>query len=161
MAESYKHKQLKQVALRWLQGTGCVAFACEISFPFMIVDACGVKSNGDVYVVESKISNSDFKSDFKPHGFNQMSKIQHFEMGRSIDFIYYIVGDNVDISMLPRFIGLLDESGRVKRNARRQLRVKTDKTKLDTFTKIAKACSWRAYGHVIRHEQEQLEFSLI
>jgi hypothetical protein len=165
MAESIKHKQLKQIALRWIQQTGCVAFACEVSLhPLGTVDVYGVKAKGDVYIVEAKAFQSDLNADLRPkirYGFRDLSKMDRIEITRTVDFIYYIISDGLDISNLPEFIGILSESGRIRRNAKRRPRQQTDKTKMDAFVKVAKACSWRAYGHVIRHEQEQLEFSIM
>jgi len=169
MAESHKHLLLKQVAMRWLQSTGCVAWVFEVSFyDIGIVDVCGLKKGGDVYVVEAKISNSDLKNDFKGtgrrHGFkySKLSKIYKYEVSKQVDFIYYITADGVDTSDLPTFIGLLDESGRIKRRAgRRRPKEKSDKEVMQSFRRVAKALSWRKYKHVINHEQEQIEFSLI
>lgn len=161
MAESHKHKLLKQVGMRWAQSVGCVAFAFEVSYSFIgIVDVMGVKTNGDVYVIEAKISASDFRSDFKEKRY-RMPKIERFEKSSKVDFVYYIVADGIDTGCLPAFIGILNEHGRVIRRAKRRDRVRTDKTKLDSFLLIAKALSWRKYGYVILHEQEQLEFSLM
>lgn len=162
MAESRKHKILKQTALRWMQGRGCVAFACEISMSIIgIVDVYGVKSCGDIYVAEAKASRADLKNDFIPHGIHGLPKITRFEYNHAYDFVYYILGHGIDYSELPGFIGILSESGGVLRRASRRPRVHTDAQYLQSFVKIAKACSWRAYGHVIRGESEQLEFALM
>jgi len=156
MAESHKHLLLKQVAMRWLQSTGCVAWVFEVSFyDIGIVDVCGLKKGGDTYVIEAKVSTSDLRNDFK-------SKIYKYERSKQIDFIYYIVADGVDTSNLPMFIGLLNESGKVTRKAsRRRPKQKSDKEVMQSFRRVAKALSWRKYKHVINHEQEQIEFSLI
>lgn len=161
MAESLAHKTLKQVALRWVQRTGCVAFACEIGWAMIgIADVAGIKANGDVYIVEAKISNSDMRSDMKNTRRN-VSKIYRITNSRSVDFVYYIVADDVKIpDMFPAFIGLLDSTGRIKRNAKRRQRAHKDQAMLNDFGRFARKCSWRAYGHVLRHEQEQLEFSI-
>ena len=166
MAEGRAHKTLKQVALRWVRGVGCVAFACEISWGQIgIVDVAGIKDNGDVYVIEAKASNSDMRSDAKPHRiryYRKMeSKLDRIERSCRIDFVYYIVADGVDTDCLPTFIGILDQNGRVRRNAKRRDQPHGDAQKLRDFSKFARACSWRAYGHVINHEQEQTEFSFI
>jgi hypothetical protein len=168
MPESHKHKLLKQIGMRWLQGTGCVAFAFEVSFYGIgIVDVMGLKETGDVYVVEAKTSRSDLANDFHEYAYaygfkhSKLSKIGKYESSSQVDFVYYIVADGVDTSQLPAFIGILTEAGVVARRAKRRLRAKTEKKKLDSFIKIAKALSWRKYGYVINHEQEQLEFSLL
>lgn len=162
MAESHKHRLLKQVALRWVRGVGCCAFACEVSFVYIgVVDVMGLKERGDVYVIEAKISNADFRNDFKPRGIYELPKVERFGLSRQIDFVYYIVAHDVDTAELPEFIGILNEAGVVKRRAKRQNRDQTGRTLLDSFVKIAKALSWRKYGHVINHEQEQMEFSLM
>ena len=152
--ESTKHKILKQVALRWVQKNGCVAFACEVMWGFVgIADVVGIKANGDVYLVEAKVSNSDMRSDAK-------RKFWKLETSNRIDFVYYIIADFVSIGELPLFIGVLDGNGRVSRKAQRRQRGKTLTEKAEDFERIARACSWRAYGYVIRHEKEQLEFAL-
>lgn len=161
VAEGRKHRILKQVAMRWVQGTGCVAWAFEVSMLFVgIVDVYGIKANGDVYIVEAKASQADFKNDLVPHGFNHLSKTARLEHSTRFDFVYYIVADGVDPTGLPAFVGLLNEMGRVKRNASRRPRAHNLESRLDSFSKIARACSWRAYGHIIRGESEQMNFSL-
>jgi hypothetical protein len=171
MAESHKHKLLKQVAMRWLQSTGCVAFAFEVSFYSIgIVDVMGLKECGDTYIVEAKASYGDLKNDMREHGYryryggkySKLSKVDKIERSTQMDFVYYIVADGIDISELPVFIGILNEAGAVKRRAkRRRQEAKNDRDKLASFVKIAKALSWRKYGYVINHEQEQVEFSLM
>lgn len=159
--ESREHRLLKQVALRWLQQTGCVAFACEVSFDFIgIVDAAGIKSCGDVYVVEAKISQRDFDGDFRRKA-RRLDKHSRFRLStKAFDFLYYVVADGIDTSKLDTSIGILDATGRVQRRCKRRDRLKTPEGKCKDFCRFASACSWRAYGHVIRHEQQQLEFSL-
>lgn len=153
--ESRKHKLLKQVGLRWIQSTGCVAFACEVRWGFCgIVDACGVKANGDVYIVEAKASTADLRSDVNGR------KIYRIQQSRDVDFVYYIVANHVDFSILPTWVGILNQHGIVRRKAQRRKQANTI-TKAAAFEKLARALSWRAYGHVIRHEQEQLEFSIL
>jgi len=138
----------------------------EVSYSVGIVDVVGVKANGDVYVVEAKASQSDLHNDMRTRGYeygyryNKDSKLQKYESSRQFDFIYYIVADGVGITDIPTFIGVLSEDGTVKRRAVRRDRAHTDKTLVATFLKIAKALSWRKYGYVINHEQEQIEFSL-
>ncbi len=166
MAESRKHRLLKQVALRWLQGAGCCAFACEVRYDFIgIVDVMGLKQNGDVYVIEAKASSGDMRRDAREYAgyggkYSRLSKLDKYQTSRKVDFIYYIVADGVNTVELPTFIGVLSEAGVVVRRAKRRVRAKTEKARLDSFIKIAKALSWRKYGHVINHEQEQLEFSI-
>lgn len=150
--ESIEHHRLKQIALRWLQRNGCVAFACEVTWSFLgIIDAAGIKRGGDVYLVEAKVSTSDLKADSKRRKSWKMS------VWKSYDFMYYIISDVVDASLIDDWIGILDQHGRVQRKAKRQSRSGTRDTYKDLCT-IASACSWRAYGHVIREEKEQLEF---
>ena len=155
--ESREHKMLKQVALRWVRKTGCCVFTCEISWAKIgIVDVAGVKENGDVYIVEAKASNADMRADVK------RNKIYKFLSSRSIDFVYYIVEDGVKTDGLPATIGILDSCGRVCRRAQRNRESgHSIESRLATFSKFARALSWRAYGHVINHEQEQREFSLM
>lgn len=166
MAEGRVHKMLKQVALRWVQRTGCVAFACEVSYALIgIVDVAGIKDNGDVYIVEAKASNSDMRSDARRRPMRyypreKESKLDRIERSQYVDFVYYIISDGVDVDCLPSFIGILDQSGRVRRNAKRRNRPRGSEVKFRDFSRFARACSWRAYGHVINHEQEQTEFSL-
>lgn len=155
MSESREHHQLKQVALRWVQNTGCVAFAYEVRFLFGIVDVAGIKRSGDIYIVEAKTTTADMRNDAKRR---KLWKMENFR--NEVDFIYYIVSDGVDTSLLDTSIGILDETGRNRRNAKRRQRTRTPKTHFDNFYKFAKVCSWRAYGHVIRGEKEQFEFSL-
>ena len=159
--EGRVHKQLKQVALRWVQSTGCVAFCCEMRWDWIgIVDVAGIKTSGDIYIIEAKASNADMRSDVRSQRF-RIPKIERIEASSKVDFIYYIVADGVDTSELPPFIGLRDINGRVRRNARRRNRPPSNtEDKLEMFSKFARACSWRAYGNVIRGEQEQMEFSL-
>lgn len=168
MAESKKHRILKHIAMRWLQGTGCVAWAFEVSFPFIgIVDVMGLKESGDVYIVEAKVSRSDLRSDMREYAYgyggkySKLSKLGKYEASSKVDFIYYIVADGIDTSVLPTFVGLLDESGRVKRRAQRRRTGHSDGDKLASFVKISKALAWRKYGHVIKHEVEQLEYCLM
>jgi len=153
--ESRKHRQLKQIALRWVQNTGCIAFACEVSFGYIgIADVAGIKKNGDIYIVEAKISNADMKSDIKRRKFWKLENVS-----APIDFVYYIVADGVDTSVLDTSIGILDENGRKQRNARRRDRKRpADLTK--DFEKFARTCSWRAYGRIINGQKEQLEFNI-
>lgn len=168
MAESIEHKKLKQVAMRWLQKTGCVAWAFEVSFSHIgIVDVMGLKKDGNIYIVEAKRSNSDLKNDFKEYGrryrlkYSRPSKIDNFRITKQIDFLYYICADCVDTSALPAFIGILSESGNIKRRATRlRPNIKSDKDKYAAFMKIAKALSWRKYKHVIYGGKEQLEFDI-
>ena len=161
MAESKTHKTLKQIALRWVQSVGCVAFACEMSFAYIgIVDVAGIKANGDIYIVEAKAFNSDMRSDMK-FARRRPPKIDRIQNSSAIDFVYYIVADAVEIpDGFPDFIGVLDESGRVRKRAIRRARPRTAQRTAHDFGRFARVCSWRAYGHVIRHEQEQLEFSI-
>jgi len=129
MGESKTHQILKQVALRWVQRTGCVVFACEVNWGFV----------GTVDVAELwKLVNS-----------------------QRLDFVYYIIADRVDTDDLPPIFGILDENGRIVRKARRRQRVQTLGARLADFERFARVCSWRAYGHVIRQEQEQMEFSMV
>jgi len=160
--ESTKHKLLKQVAIRWLQGTGCVAWATEVRWYFCgIPDAMGIKAKGDVYVVEAKDTTADLRSDFKPKGYAiTMTKSWKLQQTRDVDFVYYIVSDGVDTARLPAWIGILDENGRVRRNAKRRGDSRTAKNKAANFELIARKLSWRTYGYVIRGEQKQEEFSL-
>lgn len=159
--ESVAHKILKQVGLRWIQGVGCVAFACEMGYGFIgIVDVAGIKSNGDVYIVEAKASSSDMQSDMKDKG-RRSPKIYRIQNSTGVDFVYYIIADAVVIpDGFPSFIGIIDESGRVQKRATRRARPHTSQLTAEDFGRFARVCSWRAYGHVIRHEREQLEFSL-
>jgi len=154
--ESVDHHRLKQVALRWLQNTGCVAFCCELSWGWVgIVDAAGIKASGDVYIVEAKISNSDLKADYKRR------KAYKIRASRRIDFVYYILADGVDRTLLQDpSIGILNQYGRVLRNAKRRQRQKTLEVKCADFERFARSLSWRAYKHVIREEKEQLEFCI-
>ena len=153
--EGKTHKQLKQVALRWVQGVGCVVFACEVSWGWIgVVDVLGIKANGDVYMLEAKASNADMRSDLK------RGKLYKIENTRNVDFVYYIVADKVSVSGLPEFIGIIDQYGRVKRRAVRRDRNSDMKQRLDEMGRMARACSWRAYGHIIKGEKEQIEFSL-
>lgn len=157
MSESYLHHKLKQVGLRWVRSVGCVAFACEVRWGWMgIADVIGVKENGDVYLVEAKASTSDLRSDAKAG-----KKLYKLQNSKDIDFVYYIITTGVNTDVLPIWIGLLDEHGRVQRRAKRLDRSRTPAIRLCHMGRIARACSWRAYGHVIRHEQEQPEFSLL
>jgi hypothetical protein len=162
MAESSKHKLLKHTALRWLQKTGCVAFACEMSYATIgIVDASGIKTNGDVYIVEAKASNRDMRSDTRPRPMRyyprkKESKIDRIRRSPHVDFVYYIVADGVDTA-LPPFIGIIDESGRVRRKAKRRNRRRGSDVKFRDFSKFARACSWKAYGDVIHGETIDLE----
>lgn len=156
MAEGRKHHVLKQVALRWVQSTGCVAFGCEINWGWIgIVDVVGMKTNGDVYIIEAKASSADMRADTK------RGKLYRLENSTRIDFVYYCVADGVKTDHLPGFIGVLDEHGRVRRKAKRRSRPHNIETRLDNFSRMARALSWRAYGRVINGEQEQQEFSLI
>lgn len=153
--ESKKHKQLKQVALRWLQRTGCVVFATEVSFGFLgIVDVAGLKSSGDVYIVEAKTTTADLRND------GRRRKNWKLMNTRDVDFIYYIVSDDVNTSSLDDGIGILDENGRVVKKAKRRHTNKNYTTKERNAMRFAKSLSWRMYGHVIRQEKEQIEFSL-
>lgn len=154
--ENHKHKLLKQVALRWVQQTGCVVFACEVRWRFCgIVDVLGIKASGDVYIVEAKDSQADLMSDYK------RGKLWKLEQSAGFDFLYYIVSDCVDAVSLPTWIGIIDENGRIRRKAARRKLSKTHIKKEKNFEKMARCLSWRAYGKVIRHEQEQPEFSLV
>lgn len=161
VAEGIKHKLLKQVGLRWIQGVGCVAFACEMRYDFIgIVDVAGIKANGDVYIVEAKASSSDMRSDMKDKG-RRSPKIYRIQNCSVVDFVYYIVADTVTVpDHFPDFIGIIDESGRVQKRATRRVRPRTSQLTAEDLGRFARVCSWRAYGHVIRHEQEQLEFSI-
>jgi len=171
--ENHKHKLLKQVALRWVQKTGCVVFATEVQWHFCgIPDAVGMKADGGVYIVEAKDTTSDLRSDFKPRGWRGVkpyvmedglvigSKLWKFKISYDYDFLYYIVSDCVDTSMLPKWVGIIDERGRVRRNAKRRQKSRTEKNRTKNFETMARKLSWKAFGHVIRGEQEQPEFSL-
>jgi len=114
-----------------------------------------MKANGDVYIVEAKASNSDMKSDDK------RGKLWKLVNSQRLDFVYYIIADRVDTDDLPPIFGILDENGRIVRKARRRQRVQTLGARLADFERFARVCSWRAYGHVIRQEQEQMEFSMV
>lgn len=161
MAEGRTHKILKQVALRWVQQTGCVAFVCEMSIGYIgIVDVAGIKANGDVYIVEAKASNADMRSDMKD-SHRRASKIYRITHSSMVDFVYYILADAVNTpGGLPDFIGILDQNGRVRRKAKRRERLHNAQIKFDDFNRFARTASWRAYGSVINGESEQMEFTL-
>lgn len=54
------HKQLQDVALRWLYGVGCNVFAKEVPSRNGIADALGIKTSKNcVYYLECKASRSD------------------------------------------------------------------------------------------------------
>ena len=157
--ESIKHKLLKQVALRWIQSVGCTVFATEIMwYSCGIPDAIGMKPTGDVYLVEAKDTTADLRADAKGKK-RHLSKLCRLEQSRDIDFVYYIVSDRVDTNLLPKWVGVIDESGRVKRRAKRH-ESRTSSRKEQNYHTLAARLSWVAYGNVIRHEQEQPEFSL-
>ena len=162
MAEGRTHKVLKQVALRWVRQTGCVAFVCEMSIGHIgIVDVAGIKTNGSVYIVEAKASSTDMRSDMKDSRRN-VSKIYRITHSNMVDFVYYIVADEVKIpDDFPDFIGILDQNGRVRRNAKRRERTHNAQVELKDFNRFARTASWRAYGSVINGEAEQREFSLM
>ena len=161
--ENHKHKLLKQVALRWVQSTGCVVFVCEVCWYWCgIPDVLGIKKNGDVYIVEAKDTTADLRSDFKIKEYHRgLQKGQRLEYSRDVDFVYYIVSDGVDTAIVPTWIGLIDESGRVRRNAKRRQVSRTHSNKNKNFERVARRLSWIHYGWVIRGEQEQTEFSLV
>ena len=162
MAEGRTHKILKQVALRWVQKTGCVAFVCEMSIDYIrTCDVAGIKANGDVYIVEAKASTADMRSDTKDSRRN-VSKVYRLLHSTLIDFAYYIIADGVVIpDDFPDFIGILDQNGRVRRKAKRRERVHNERVKFDDFSRFARTASWRAYRSVIAGECEQHEFSLM
>ncbi len=162
MAEGRTHKILKQVGLRWIQKTGCVAFVCEMSIGFIgIVDVAGIKKNGDVYIIEAKASTSDMLSDTKDSRRN-IAKTYRITHSSMVDFVYYILSDEVKIpDDFPDFIGILDQNGRVRHKPKRRDRVHNAQIKFDDFSRFARTASWRAYGKVVFHEQEQTEFSLM
>jgi len=163
--ENHKHKLLKQVALRWVRSVGCICFACEVRWYFCgIPDVVGIKANGDVYIVEAKDSHADLATDFyltfTPKG-RKRTKGMKLESSRDVDFVYYILSDWVDSRVLPEWIGIIDEHGRVQRRAKRREISRTRQNKAKNFDVMARKLSWLHYGWVIRGEQEQKEFSLL
>jgi hypothetical protein len=55
-----RHKQLQDIAIRWLYGVGCNVFAKEVPTRNGIADALGIKlGKEDVYYLECKASRSD------------------------------------------------------------------------------------------------------
>ena len=159
--ENHKHKLLKQVGLRWVRSVGCVVFACEVRWYFCgIPDVVGIKGNGDVYIVEAKDTSADLRSDFTPLG-RRMPKGYKLEVSKDIDFVYYILTDGVDASVLPEWIGIIDENGRVQRRAKRKGISSTGQKKSENFEVMARKLSWLHYGWVLNGEQEQKEFSLL
>jgi hypothetical protein len=121
---------------------------------WVIVDVAGLKSNGDLYVVEAKATTSDMKRDLKSKKHARLVSTQQ------VDFIYYIIADGVDFDGLDTSIGIIDEYGRVVRRAKRKHTSKTDRMRRNEAMIFAKALSWRTYGHVIRREKQQYEFSM-
>ena len=111
MAEGRTHKMLKQVGLRWVRQTGCVAFVCEMSLGNIgIVDVAGIKTNGYVYIIEAKASTADMRSDMKDSR-RRVSKTYRITHSTMADFVYYIIADEVKIPEgFPAFIGILDQN---------------------------------------------------
>lgn len=57
-----KHKELQEVAIRWLYATGCSVFAKEVPTMNGNADALGIKTlhgKDDIYYIEAKASRSD------------------------------------------------------------------------------------------------------
>ena len=163
--ENHKHKLLKQVALRWVRSVGCICFACEVRWYFCgIPDVVGIKANGDVYIVEAKDSHADLATDFyltfTPKG-RKRTKGMKLESSRDVDFVYYILSDWVDSRVLPEWIGIIDEHGRVQRRAKRREISRTGQNRAKNFEAMARKLSWLHYGWVLNGEQEQKEFSLL
>lgn len=57
-----KHRELQDVAIRWLYGIGCSVFAKEVPTQNGVADALGVRTRntgGTVYYIEAKSSRTD------------------------------------------------------------------------------------------------------
>lgn len=61
-----KHKELQEIAIRWLYGVGCSVFAKEVPTKNGNADALGIRTRGKrevVYYLEAKVSKGDLNSE--------------------------------------------------------------------------------------------------
>lgn len=176
------HKDLQDIAIRWLYGVGCSAFAKEVPTANGIADALGVKSSKeDVYYIECKASRSDLicqkqKKVYKSavgdvvqlcymHAWNNgafkeklgdcdQCKVVGMRSGDTgIDFYYIVVAEGLVVEdSLYPHFGVINHKGEIVRRARRMKRVDGERTK-SALSAIAHVLVYKCYGKLYFGEQ--------
>lgn len=144
MAESEAHANLKRQALIWLNQVGCYLFSCEVTLPNMgIADAVGVKRNGDIYVVEAKVSQADLVCQKQQ---NHTEALFHMDK-LPADFFYLILADKLVPPEHYHQWGVVRHF-RVVVRAPRQTRVDAE-AKKRTAENVARSLCMKVYGRLI------------